>query len=62
VRAGLQPLLIEDAPDVYYTPPYVGTSGWVGIRLDRVGDDALQIHLREAWDLTARARKSRRTR
>ena len=57
VPQGLQPLLIEDAPATYFKPPYVGSSGWVGIELDRVRDDALRIHLREAWDLVARKRK-----
>lgn len=60
VAEGLQPLLIEDAPDTYFKPPYVGSSGWVGINLDQIRDDALQIHMREAWTLVARARKKRR--
>jgi hypothetical protein len=53
-------LLIEDAPATYFKPPYVGSSGWVGIELDQIRDDALQIHLREAWELVARKRKRRR--
>ena len=60
VKEGLQPLLIEDAPDTYYKPPYVGSSGWVGIELDRIRDDALQEHLREAWNIVARSRTQRR--
>jgi uncharacterized protein YdhG (YjbR/CyaY superfamily) len=59
VREGLQPFLIEDAPGTYFKPPYVGSSGWVGITLDQIGDDALQIHLREAWELIAGPRKKR---
>ncbi len=59
VRAGLQPLLIDDAPDTYFKPPYVGASGWVGILLDQVRDDALQIHLRQAWELIARKMKGK---
>ena len=62
VPQGLQPLLIDDAPDTYFIPPYVGSSGWVGIKLDRVRDDALQIHLHEAWGLVAGTRKKRRAR
>jgi uncharacterized protein YdhG (YjbR/CyaY superfamily) len=61
VPEGLQPLLIEDAPATYFKPPYVGSSGWVGIELDRIRDDALQIHIREAWNLVARKRKKRRS-
>jgi uncharacterized protein YdhG (YjbR/CyaY superfamily) len=60
VKEGLQPLLIEDAPKTYYKPPYVGTSGWVGIELDQIRDDALQEHLREAWEIVARKQKKRR--
>ena len=60
VREGLQPLLIEDAPATYFKPPYVGSSGWVGVELDQIRDDALQIHVREAWELVARKRKKGR--
>jgi uncharacterized protein YdhG (YjbR/CyaY superfamily) len=60
VPEGLQALLIEDAPATYFKPPYVGASGWVGIRLDQIRDDALQIHMREAWGLSAGTRKTRR--
>jgi uncharacterized protein YdhG (YjbR/CyaY superfamily) len=62
VSEGLAPLLIEDAPATYFTPPYVGSSGWVGIHLHQIRDDALQIHLREAWELVARKGKKRRPR
>lgn len=62
VPDGLQPLLIEDAPATYFKPPYVGSSGWVGIELNQISDDALQIHMREAWDLVGGKRKKRRSR
>jgi uncharacterized protein YdhG (YjbR/CyaY superfamily) len=48
---GLQAALIEDAPETYFKPPYVGVSGWVGVRLDRIDDKALAIHIRKSWDL-----------
>jgi len=51
---GLQEALIDEAPEAYYRPPYVGSSGWVGIELARVGDDALEGHIREAWQLVAK--------
>jgi uncharacterized protein YdhG (YjbR/CyaY superfamily) len=54
VPDGLQPLLIADAPATYFKPPYVGSSGWVGIELDQIRDDALKIHVHEAWQLVAR--------
>src|SRR5438477_1599264 len=35
---GLQALLIHESPQTFYKPPYVGVRGWVGIELDRIGD------------------------
>jgi len=50
---GIQAALIEASPEKFYRPPYVGVSGWVGIELDRVNDEELALHLREAWRLIA---------
>ena len=33
--SGAQAMLVDSDPDVYFVPPYVGVSGWVGVRLDR---------------------------
>jgi len=30
----LQAALVDDAPERYFVPPYVGHRGWVGLRLD----------------------------
>jgi uncharacterized protein YdhG (YjbR/CyaY superfamily) len=57
VKDGLQPLMIEESPEVYFHPPYVGVAGWVGILLDQIGDDALQSHLREARQIIGAKRK-----
>lgn len=46
---GLQEALIEEAPNAYYRPPYVGCSGWIGVELDQVSDEALEGHIREAY-------------
>jgi len=54
---GLQSALIEDAPATYFKPPYVGPNGWIGIELDQIRDEALEIHVREAWELAARKKK-----
>ncbi|HJU42140.1 MAG TPA: DUF1801 domain-containing protein [Vicinamibacterales bacterium] len=62
VAEGLQSAMIEEEPATYFKPPYVGTSGWIGIELARIRDDALEIHLREAWQLVARKMKKSRTR
>jgi hypothetical protein len=32
---GVQEQLVEDEPERFYRPPYVGGRGWVGVRLDR---------------------------
>ena len=50
---GLQALLIHDAPETYFRPPYVGVRGWVGIELSAIGDAELAEHIREAWRLVA---------
>ena len=39
--ADTQEGLVEANPDVFFIPPYVGPSGWIGVRLDRDVD----------WDL-----------
>jgi hypothetical protein len=58
--SGLQSALIEDAPDVYFKPPYVGASGWIGIQLGQISDNVLEIHVRKAWELAARKKKKPR--
>src|SRR5262245_8744264 len=59
---GVQAALIEEAPDTYYTPPYVGVSGWVGVELSRVDDEQLGALIREAFRLvTAKTTAPRRS-
>ena len=50
---GIQEMLIKQSPKKFYSPPYVGCRGWVGIEVPRVSDRDLQMHLREAWRLVA---------
>src|SRR5262245_19078195 len=59
---GLQSALIGDAPATYFKPPYVGSNGWIGIELDQIRDEALEIHVREAWEIAARKKKKRGSR
>jgi len=42
---------VGEAPERFFVPPYVGVSGWVGVRLDRADVDwgELAIVLEEAW-------------
>jgi len=55
--AGLQSALIEEAPATYFKPPYVGSSGWIGVELGQISDQALEVHIREAWQLAAPKKK-----
>ncbi len=51
---GVQEELIEDDPERFYRPAYVGPSGWVGVRLDRDVDwDEIDGIIREAYRLKA---------
>lgn len=62
---GAQEALIEEAPEIYFRPPYVGASGWIGVELSKVGDDQLGALIREAFQLVVakdRLRKSVKSR
>jgi hypothetical protein len=50
---GIQAMLIKASPEKFFRPPYVGVRGWFGIELDRVSDEELASHIREAWRLIA---------
>jgi hypothetical protein len=54
---GMQGMLIHEAPEKFYRPPYVGVKGWIGIDLTEVDDDELSFHIREAWKLISAKRK-----
>ena len=49
-----QQLLLRADPDRYFSPPYVGPKGWIGIFLDEDPDwSAVADLLRDGWRLTA---------
>ena len=52
---GEQNQLVDEDPDRYFVPPYVGPRGWVGVRLDspRVDWKAVKNLLSVAYVLTA---------
>ena len=50
---GVQEALIEEAPKIYFRPPYVGPAGWIGVELSRVDDDQLGSLIREGFQLMA---------
>jgi hypothetical protein len=35
---GAQQMLVKQDPSSFFVPPYVGTRGWIGVRLDRQVD------------------------
>jgi len=47
---GAQEQLVDDAPDRYFRPPYVGSRGWIGGYLDAgpIDWDLLELHLSDA--------------
>lgn len=53
VSPGVQAALIEDAPETFFRPPYVGPAGWVGVELSKVDDGWLGSLIREAFQLMA---------
>jgi hypothetical protein len=50
---GRQAEMIEEAPETFYRPPYVGVKGWVGVEMARIGDAELAELIRAAWRLVA---------
>ena len=48
---GVQAALIEEAPQIYFRPPYVGPAGWVGVELSKVDEAQLGSLIREAFHL-----------
>lgn len=50
---GVQTALVQENPQKFYRPPYVGVRGWIGLELDQVDDEELALHVQEAWRLIA---------
>lgn len=47
---GVQEQLVDDEPERYFRPPYVGHRGWVGLRVDiDRDDDEIAAVLRESY-------------
>lgn len=54
--AGAQAAFVAMRPRVYFVPPYVGPSGWLGIELDKgLAWSTVCEHVREAYALVAPA-------
>jgi hypothetical protein len=55
-----QSLLLTANPKRFFSPPYVGPSGWIGVRLDgRVNWTELRGLLQDGYELAAPKAKSR---
>ncbi len=53
-RPGAQEALVDADPKRFFVPPYVGPSGWVGLRLDvKIDWDQVADLVEEAYRLTA---------
>jgi hypothetical protein len=52
---GVQEMLVEAEPERFFRPPYVGPSGWIGIRVDGRSVDWEEVgdFLADAWRMTA---------
>jgi hypothetical protein len=52
---GVQEMLVDEDPERFWVPAFVGRHGWIGIRLDLEEPDWDEIadFLRDAWLLTA---------
>lgn len=47
---GVQAEMVDEDPERFFVPPYVGRSGWLGVRLDRdLDEDELAAILRQAY-------------
>jgi len=53
-----QAMLVEADPELYYRPPYLAPSGWIGMRLDgeAVDWDHVADRVAMSWELVAPAR------
>jgi hypothetical protein len=50
---GVQDAVIEEEPQIFFRPPYVGPAGWIGVEMARIDDDRLGSLIREAFHLMA---------
>lgn len=57
---GMQGELVDADPELFFVPPYVGPSGWVGLRVDRDVDwRMVEALLEQAYRLVAPKRAIR---
>ena len=62
VSEGGQEVLVGSDPKNFFIPPYVGCSGWVGMRIDRgLPWSTISSIVKDAYAATSRAAASRRS-
>lgn len=50
---GTQAYLVESEPEKFFSPPYVGCKGWIGVILDEVSDEELRQLAVQAYCMVA---------
>jgi len=56
---GLQDDLVRSDEGRYFVPPYLGSKGWIGIRIDARADwKSIDALLQDAHAITARGRRT----
>jgi len=58
VPPGHQAALMRTSPETFFYPPYVGVRGWVGVELERIGDEDLAALIHVAWRMVASKSKT----
>ena len=60
---GAQTALIDEDPELFFRPPYVGSRGWVGVRLDREADwEEIALLIDQAYHVVATQTRPTQTR
>jgi hypothetical protein len=50
---GSQGYLVDSDPELYFVPPYVGVKGWIGVMVERCGDEELRSLVVQAYCMVA---------
>ena len=50
---GTQRYLVENEPEKYFVPPYVGVKGWAGVLIDRCSDEEIRPLVVQAYCIVA---------
>jgi hypothetical protein len=62
-QPGIQSMLVESNPEIYFLPPYVAHLGWIGLRLDRnAGWEEIASVIGDAYLTKAPAAKPKKAR